>query len=295
MALPSDLSVAAVFSLQWSSSSKRLLVATSDLLLVAAVDSSANENPIRAVIRNPTLPVTDKPTFIGFGPSDDCICVCSAFGIKFFIYDLGTGEGVAIENPKLFSSAAACSRGVSFRPVSQHMALLVRTEGKDFVCIRSLASTAPATIWEPETIDAQGLVWSPDGHWLAMWESPAYGHKILFYTPDGHLFRVWTGTTSEVSAWLPEPASHDGACQNVPSSATDVKTAAVDELLGSGVRLVQFSANSRHLAVSDATRTVRIIDMSSVAKFKRLTHPTCLRARVGASFSVSLPFSSYRA
>ncbi|CAK7225845.1 hypothetical protein SBRCBS47491_006027 [Sporothrix bragantina] len=166
--LPAALSAAAVISFQWSPSSKRLLVATSDLVLVAAVDPPAGEEPFRAVIRNPTLPVTAKPTFVGLGTSDDCVCICSAFGIKFVFYDLRTGLGVAIENPKLFSSAAVCSRGISFRPVSDHIALLVRTDGKDFVCIRALVTSSPEAIWEPETVDAQGLVWSPDGRWLTV-------------------------------------------------------------------------------------------------------------------------------
>ncbi|CAK7197569.1 hypothetical protein SEUCBS139899_000217 [Sporothrix eucalyptigena] len=136
VALPSDLSVAAVISFQWSPSSQRLLVATSDVILVAAADAPTGEQPFRAVIRNPTLPVVAKPTLIGFGPSDDLVCVCSAFGIKFVVFHLQTGAAVAIENPKLFSSAAVCSRGYSFRPASHHMALLIRTDGKDFVCQR---------------------------------------------------------------------------------------------------------------------------------------------------------------
>ncbi|CAK7240114.1 MAG: hypothetical protein STHCBS139747_001551 [Sporothrix thermara] len=233
ISLPSDLSLAAIIGFQWSPSSQRLLVATSDLVLVAAVDSPAGEEAFRAVIRNPTLPVTARSTFVGFGPSDDCVCICSAFGIKFVVYDLRTGTGVAIENPKLFSSAAVCSRGVSFRPATHHMALLVRTDGKDLVCIRDLATSTPVAVWEPDTLDAQGLVWSPDGHWLTVWESPAHGRKILFYTPDGHLYKTWTGAASGVTTRLTNKNSDLEGPQDTFGSNADVETSAFDELLGS--------------------------------------------------------------
>ncbi|CAK7221846.1 hypothetical protein SCUCBS95973_004638 [Sporothrix curviconia] len=281
--LPVDLPASAVICFLWSPTSQRLLLATSDLVMVAAVDPPAGKEPFRAVIRNPTLPVTAKPTFVSLCPSDDCVCICSAFGVKFVVFDLRTGQGVAIESPKFFSSAAVCSRGVSFRPATHHMALLVRTDGKDFVCLRDLVASAPVVTWELDTIDAQGLVWSPDGRWLTVWESPAHGHKVLFYTPDGHLFKTWTGAASGITARLPKLTSDSEARQDASSSGTDAETSAADELFGSGVRLVQFSANARHLAVGDASRTIRIIDMATVTTSMRLVHPTSIRPRVGSS------------
>ncbi len=100
-----------------------------------------------------------------------------------------------------------------------------------------------------DTTDAQGLVWSPDGKWLVLWESPAHGHKVLFFTADGQLFKVWTGPSS------PQPGASDFA-------------------LGAGVRGVMFSPDARHLAIADSSRCVYVFDMGSVAEAFRLCHPS---------------------
>lgn len=288
--LPEDLSVSAVVSFQWSPSSQLVLVATSDQIFVAAVLASTGDGnkPFQAVIRNPSLPVVAKPTFVGFGASDDHVCLCSAYGLKFAIFDLKTSKTVEILNPKLYNSASVCSRGFSFRPESHHLALLTRTSGKDWVSVHDPTVSTPIASWAPDTIDAQGLVWSPAGRWLTVWESPAHGRKILFYTPDGHIFKTWTGSASGVAT---RQANGDDGGGGHDASVVDphTDTSVVDELLGAGVKIVQFSANARVLAVGDASRTVRLVDMTSITASKRLVHPTSLRPHTSAYSSVGLP------
>ncbi|OAA68053.1 Six-bladed beta-propeller, TolB-like protein [Niveomyces insectorum RCEF 264] len=264
--LPDELSSTAVVSFQWSPSSRRLLVATADVVFVTAVLPAGDEEDsgrgqlFRAVIRNPALPVVGKPAFVGFGSSDDQVCLCSAFGIKFVVFDLQTSKTVEISHPKLHSPTSACSRGFSFRPASHHLALLTRTAGKDWISIHSAPSAALVTSWAPDTIDAQGLLWCPDGRWLAVMESPAYGHKILFYTPDGHFFKAWTGRCSS------DGGSAVGSEGEGRDNTTNVAAAdlAADEALGLGVKIARFSPNARFMAVGDTTRRIRIIDMASL-------------------------------
>lgn len=286
--LPADLSVSAVVSFQWSPSSQRVLVATSDQILVAEVLAVTGnvDKPFRAVIRNPSLPVVAKPTYVGFGPSDDRIYLCSAYGIKFAVFDLKTGKTVEVQNPKLFSSPSVCSRGFSFRPDSDHLALLTRTAGKDWVSVHDPVSSTPIASWAPDTIDAQGLVWSPDGRWLAVWESPAHGRKILFYTPDGHLFKTWTGVANGIATQQANDDDHHDGGHFASAADPHVGVPAIDELLGSGVRLVQFSANARILAVGDASRTVRLIDMLPITTSQRLVHPSSLRPHTSVTSKV---------
>lgn len=299
--LPSDLSPAGVVFFQWSPSSRRLLVATSDQILVAAALADADEEeeqqrgdgsqpPFRAVIRNPSLPVVAKPTYVGFGPDDDQVYLCSAFGIKFAVYNLQTGKTVEIANPKLFSSAAICSRGFSLRPGSHHLAILTRTAGKDWLSVHDPDSAAVIASWAPDTTDSQGIVWSPDGRWLAVWESPAHGHRLLFYTPDGHLFKTWTADSSgakRIQSKLELAAAGlEGHDTYVNPSEAHKSEPAVEDSLGSGVRLVQFSANAQILAVGDASRSVRIFDMSPIVEYKRLLHPATLSPNATSSFKI---------
>ncbi len=297
VALPADLTPAAVISFQWSPASRRLLVATSEQILVAAaVPPSEYEDgggtPFRAVIRHPSLPVVAKPTYVAFGSSDDHVYLCSAHGIKFAVFDLRTGKTVAISNPKLFASAVVCRRGFSVRPGSRHLALLTRTGGKDWVSVHDPTSTAPVASWAPDTVDAQGLTWSPDGRWQVVWESAAQGRKVVFFTPDGHHFKTWTsGSASAAGA----AALLEDAREGLPKGYTNAVASSADELLGPGARLVQFSPNSRLLAVGDSSRCIYVVDMSSIVASAQLVHPMALNPHADASPTVCIPRSSYHA
>ncbi|KAK0711344.1 hypothetical protein B0H67DRAFT_646721 [Lasiosphaeris hirsuta] len=242
--LPQDFT-GPIFSFQWSRSSRLLLVAGADQVRVfSALDGSFN-----ATVRNPVAPGS-KPAYVGFGASDTEICVVSSFGLKLALYDLASSKAVEISSPKVFSPSAT-SRFFSFRPQTRHLALLTRTTGKDIISIHAFPGRKLQRSWAPDTIDAQGIVWSPDGRWLIVWESAAQGHKVLFYTSDGHIFRTWSGPT------------------HPPNENKDYAA-------GAGVRAVRFSADARHLAIGDHSRSLYIFNMTSVTETMRLEHPSSL-------------------
>ena len=43
------------------------------------------------------------------------------------------------------------------------------------------------------TVDAQMVLWSADGRWIAVSDAASAGYKVLIYTADGQLFKTWTG------------------------------------------------------------------------------------------------------
>lgn len=243
--LPQDFS-GPIVSFQWSPSSRLLLVANATEIRVC----SALDDSFHATVRNPVAAGT-KPAFVGFGASDAEICIVASFGIKFVVYDLNSSRAVEIPNPKPLVTSSAASRCFSLRPQKHHLALMTRTAGKDVISIHGFPARELQRSWAPDTIDAQGLIWSPDGKWLIVWESAAYGHKLLFYTSDGHIFRTWSGPAN------PPPEYKDYAA-------------------GAGVKNVQFSADARHLAIGDHSRFLYIFGMSSVTETMRLRHPTTL-------------------
>lgn len=241
--LPSKLGPANAFL--WSPSSRRVLVSFAESIHVY----SALESGYRAVVRNPASP-NFKPTFVQFGASDSEILMCSSFGLKFSVFDLTTSRAVEIGSPK-FHQPTSAPRGFALRPGSGHLALLTRVSGKDIVSIHHPTTRGVQRSWHPETVDAQGLTWTPDGRRLIMWESAAQGHKVLFYTADGHLLNTWSG----LSAFEPEEKHFD---------------------LGAGVKVCQVSPDGARIAVCDHTRNVCILDTKPATASMRLEHPAAI-------------------
>lgn len=240
--LPAGFS-GAVVAFKWSSSSRLLLVASVDEIHVY----SAFDAAFHATVRNPVPPAA-KPVYIDFGPVDTDLYVCASLGLKFTVFDLAASRAIEVTNIK-FCTAATVRKGFCFRPHSRHLTVLTRMSGKDMISIHHPATKEVQRSWIPDLVDAQGILWSPDGRWLVTWESAAHGHKILFYTPDGNLLKAWSGPQALV--------------------ASDV-----DAQLGPGVRLLDFSADAQSLAVGDSSRRICILDMKSVAESLRLQHPS---------------------
>ncbi|KAG4025775.1 hypothetical protein MFRU_051g00400 [Monilinia fructicola] len=241
ISLPSELTAASVTSFLWSPSSNRILIASADVIRVF----SPKDNHFSATITSPTSGTT-KPTFISFGGTDDEVCIFSEFGLKLSIFNLGTSKSVEITSPKLFTPGTA-AKGFSHRPRSGNLALLTRNGGKDVISIHKSGSLEVMRSWLPDTIDAQGIAWSPDGRWITIWESASQGHKLLVYTADGHLYKVWNG---------PAPILEEEK----------------DIALGAGIKLVEWSQTGAHIAIADYSRRVVLLAAPAFSESMILSH-----------------------
>lgn len=239
--LPTDLP-GPVSSLIWSPSSSKILVAAADQIHVFSV--SPSDSPQHATILNTGFSGA-KPPVIRFGARDTEVLVWSPFGLKLAIFDLSTSKAVELTSPKFFQSTSA-TRGLSLRPDTAHLALLTRVGGKDLVSIHHPTTRQIQRSWYPDTTDAQGLVWTPDGRWLLLWESPAHGHRLLLYTADGQHFRSLGPSTLS-----PEP----------------------DADLEPGIKLCRLSPNAEWCAVCDHSRGVAILGTQAWRLSMRLLHP----------------------
>ncbi|KAI5924844.1 hypothetical protein F4810DRAFT_96797 [Camillea tinctor] len=245
--LPSDLS-GGVTAFIWSPSSRRVLLTTSDQFHVF----SAAEGDFHGTVRIPSS-VATKATFVDFGATDNEACVWSSFGIKLTIINLASSKAVDISNPKFYNALSA-PKGCSFRPKTHHLALLTRTAGKDMISIHSPDARDVQRSWQPDTIDAQSLSWTPDGRWLVVCESSAQGHRVLFYTSDGHIFRDWRGP--------------------LPHAAEDM-----DLQYGAGVRTLAFSPNGRHAAIANGSSCICMLNGQSMAEEMRLRHTQTIQPK----------------
>lgn len=245
--LPAGLS-SSITTFVWSSTAERVLVSAADEIHTYSV----RDDDFHATIRNPTSS-TGKLTYVDFGATDREVIVCSAHGIKLSIFNLASSKIVEISNPKFYTATSAV-RGFSFRPHTHHLALLTRASGKDTVSIHAPESREVQRSWNPDTVDAQGLSWSPDGKWLTVWESASQGHRVTFYTSDGHKYIDWTGS--------------------LPDASDDMHNR-----LGAGVKLVAFSTNSQYLAIGDYDRCISVIPLASRSNQLRLQHPSTIEPR----------------
>ncbi len=233
-----------VTSFSWSPSSTRVLVAIADQFHVF----SALSGDFHGLVQIPQPPGT-KPAFASFGATDGEVCVFSPLGIKVTIFNLLSSKAVEISNPKLYSTVAAL-RGCSFRPSTHHLALLTRTAGKDMISIHSADTREIQRSWCPDTVDAQGLSWTPDGRWLVVWDSPAHGTRVLFCTHDGHVYKDWRGD-------LPHSALGHDMGQYAP-----------------GVKALAFSPNGRYTAVADGSNRISIFNDRLVEEVRLHHAPT---------------------
>ncbi|KAK5990288.1 WD repeat-containing WRAP73-like protein [Cladobotryum mycophilum] len=243
----SSLSSSASTTFLWAPSSAKFLVSVADQI---EVFSAVRASPFRATISSP-LSGGGKPSAIQFGARDTELLVWSTSGLKLVIFDLCTSKVVEITSPK-FHQPASVSRGLSFRPGTGHLVLLTRVGGKDLVSLHHPISRQVQRSWSPDTLDAQGLTWTPDGRWLLVWESPAQGHRILLYAADGQHFR-----TIGAANLLKEPSAD----------------------LEPGIKLCQLSPDAQLCAVGDHGRGIAVIRTDSWRTSLRLLHPTTIVPR----------------
>ncbi|KAL8646988.1 MAG: hypothetical protein Q9210_005823 [Variospora velana] len=149
---------------------------------------------------------------IEFGRTPDEVMVSSDFDFKIQIWSLITKRAIEIKDPK---SASPC---YDYRPTSGHLALLIRPAVHDILMIIAPYTHEVLETSELLTIDAQGIKYSPDSNWIAIWDTPSAGCRVLILTADGQLFKTYS---------LPH------------------------EELNLGVRSVQWSPDSEYLAIGD--------------------------------------------
>ncbi|KAL9040634.1 MAG: hypothetical protein Q9214_004408, partial [Letrouitia sp. 1 TL-2023] len=161
---------------------RRLLVADDKDILVQNVEDAQWQVTVKGAAGN-----IGKIAHVDFGYTPDEVFVLPDFGVKATIWSLPSGRGVEIRDPKILQ------KGYDYRPATGHLAILTRPNAHDILLVLTPGTYEPITDIELPTIDARGLKWSPDGRWLAVWDTASAGSKVLIYTADGQLFKTYLG------------------------------------------------------------------------------------------------------
>ena len=167
-------------------------------------------------------------------------------GASVCVWSLDTGRMVAeLKDPKFFGSAGAIVKGCGWSRDGQAesagsgsdrgvFALLTRPGAQDIITLYAGKEFTVIKSWTCDTLDAQGIKWSPDGRWLALWDAASMGYKAQVYTADGHCFRTYHGDYFN------------------------------DELRGLGVKRVEWEPNGMWLALASWEQGVTLLDTRKV-------------------------------
>ncbi|KAG6001389.1 hypothetical protein E4U54_001096 [Claviceps lovelessii] len=237
-----------ISTLIWSPSSTKILISAADQIQV----SSACDSSFRAVIRNPSAPLGGF-SLVRFGATDWEVLTCAPFGSKLSVFDLTSSRAVEISNPKFFQPASA-NRGFSIRPATGHLVVLTRVGGKDMISVHHPCTRQIIKSWQPETLDAQGIQWTPDGQWIILWESPAQGRKLFIYSSGGQHYR-----TLDASRLL--------MMSNNDEIESDLQL---------GIKTCQLSSDSKLCAIGDHSRGVIVLQTQIWRSTMRLWHPSVI-------------------
>lgn len=127
-------------------------------------------------------------TYVDFGGNENEIICFHSWNTKMTIFTLDTSRSqLVIKSPK-FSHP----NGYGYRPRTRQLAVLLKPDANDVLTIHEAQTYELIARAVLPTVDAQGLKWSPDGRWIAVWEAASAGTKVLIYTADGQLFRAYT-------------------------------------------------------------------------------------------------------
>lgn len=162
---------------------------------------------------------------VDFGRTHDEVMVFSDFGFKLQIWALTSKRAIEIKDPK---SVLPC---YSYRSTTGHLALLTRPASHDILMIVAPQTHEVLETVELSTIDAGGVMYSPNGNWLAVWDTASAGCRVLVLTADGHLFKTYSLPQNELNL---------------------------------GVRSVQWNPGSDFLAVGDNEGTVTVLRANTV-------------------------------
>ncbi|KAE9988671.1 hypothetical protein EG328_008688 [Venturia inaequalis] len=183
---------------------------------------------------------------VEFGRTKEEVLCFSDFGSKVTAWSLKTGRSVEIRDPK-FPNA----RTFGFRSITGLCAILSRPGPQDILTLHAPSTYAVLKMVTLQSVDAQGMRWSPDGRWLAVWDTPSIGYRVYVYTADGHLYRVYNGDCGE-----------DG--------------------LSLGVKSIEWSPKSDHLAIGGHDRRVTLLSTRTFSPVMFLDHTATIQLEADA-------------
>ncbi|KAK9369265.1 WD40-repeat-containing domain protein [Lipomyces kononenkoae] len=126
---------------------------------------------------------------VEWGRSPDEILVFSDYQVSLAVWSLVGRESIEIYHPKYYTA-----KGFSFQPNARHLTVLTRPVSEDIISVYGgplLELETLSTFGLSEFYDAKGFKWSPDGKWIAVYDTIT-NFQVGIYTPLGGLYRLFS-------------------------------------------------------------------------------------------------------
>uniref|UniRef100_UPI00358FE037 WD repeat-containing protein WRAP73 isoform X1 n=2 Tax=Myxine glutinosa TaxID=7769 RepID=UPI00358FE037 len=166
-----------------------------------------------------------------WGPDGRHILNTTEFHLRITVWSLCSKSVSYIRYPK------TCAKGVDFTQDGQYMALAERRNCKDFVSVFACQDWQLLKHFATDTEDLAGLIWSPNGCVLCIWEASTE-YKVLVYSADGRVLFTYSAYSWAL-----------------------------------GVKAVAWSPSSQFLAVGSYDEKVRVFCDVTWQKIDELSHP----------------------
>ena len=113
-----------------------------------------------------------------WSPDSRHVLTMSDFQLRITLWSLVSKSVAYIKHPKL------SQKGLDFSKDGKFMALAERRDCKDFISIFDCSSWQLCKHFPVDTNDLAGVMWSPDGRVLCVWDS-ILEYKVMIYSLDG--------------------------------------------------------------------------------------------------------------
>ncbi|GLC72039.1 hypothetical protein PLESTF_001197600 [Pleodorina starrii] len=181
---------------------------------------------------------------VRWSPDGCCVLAVAEFGVRLTVWSLTDRKCVYLRGPKHAGGGGERGRGMAFSADGAHLAVLERSDMKDWVSVYDTRTWSEAAHFPLETSDAADLAWSPEGGVLAAWDT-CLKYKVVLVDPrNGSPLATYAAYT------------HDAL----------------------GVKVCSWSPGGELLAVGSFDRCARLLDHVSWQPLLTAEHPTSVAA-----------------
>eukprot|EP01147_Barroeca_monosierra_P008777 gene8777-1152_t len=137
---------------------------------------------------------------VRWSPDGRHVLTTAQFQLRITIWSLVSQQTFYFKFPK------HAGAGLSFSGSGKYMSILEREAGHDFISVVACDRWHVVHRFPIETLDACDLAWSPNDHYISIWDSPLT-YKLCVYTISGLLLKSYSAYTDALGiktmSWSP--------------------------------------------------------------------------------------------